>query len=231
MITTISAEPARRVSEEEGSPPERSDKMAIMAALAMTELLGSSKLEPPRKRKLSEEALVSTQQQSKKMASPACHYEELGAVVSTASSTSPTTVQSRNPSPVGMAPPVGYYNKNDEREHARISPTYHEEPSRKGLPKSLSFRKICSKCGKTRGEHGELGFGNKCLYQECGKCGAGVQMHTLHSVPMGIQCSLSEKDGAIPGAVDFYTRKIRDLALRADIERGLKKLGKQVVKV
>jgi hypothetical protein len=56
-------------------------------------------------------------------------------------------------------------------------------------------------------------------------------MHTLLSVPMGIQCSLSEKDGAMPGAADSYARKIRDLALRADLERGLKQFEKQVVEV
>jgi hypothetical protein len=205
--------------------------MAIMAALAMTELLGSSELEASHKRKYSEEALLSTQQQFKKKAPTEFHYEETGAIVSTASSRSPTTVQSRNPSPVGMTPPAGFYNKSDEREHARVSPSYHEQPSRNFLPKSLSFRKICSRCGKTRGEHGELGFGNKCVYQDCGKCGAGIQMHTLLNVPMGIQCSLSEKDGAMPGAADSYTRKIRDLALRADMERGLKQLRKQVVEV
>lgn len=40
---------------------------------------------------------------------------------------------------------------------SRYTPTM----KRKSLPKGLSYRKICSRCGKTRSEHGELGFGNK----------------------------------------------------------------------
>jgi len=75
------------------------------------------------------------------------------------------------------------------------------------LPKSLSFRKICSKCGKTRGEHGELGFGNKCVYQECGRCGAGVQMHVKAKVPMGFFCSLSVDNGAQPTCIRNYDKK------------------------
>jgi hypothetical protein len=90
-----------------------------------------------------------------------------------------------------------------------------------GLPKSLSFRKICSKCGKTRGEHGELGFGHRCVYQDCGKCGAGVQTHIVHGIPMGILCTLTEKQGATPGAAAKYNRKIHDLAIRAELQQRL----------
>jgi hypothetical protein len=90
-----------------------------------------------------------------------------------------------------------------------------------GLPKALSFRKICSKCGKTRGEHGELGFGNKCVFQDCGKCGAGVQMHTKAGSSMGILCRLTVEEGATPGAATTYERKIRDLAARAELQKTL----------
>ena len=90
-----------------------------------------------------------------------------------------------------------------------------------GLPKSLSFRKICSRCGKTRGEHGELGFGNKCLYQDCGKCGADQRWHEAANQSMGISCQLSVAQGAIPGAALAYERKIRDLATRAELQRSL----------
>jgi hypothetical protein len=90
-----------------------------------------------------------------------------------------------------------------------------------GLPKALSFRKICSKCGKTRGEHGELGFGNKCVFQDCGKCGAGVQMHTKAGSPMGILCRLTVDEGATPGAATTYERKIRELAARAELQKTL----------
>jgi hypothetical protein len=96
-----------------------------------------------------------------------------------------------------------------------------EERTAAGLPKSLSFRKICSRCGKTRGEHGELGFGNKCVYQDCGKCGAGYHWHELAAQPMGIMCRLTVEQGAIPGAAAVYDRKIRDLAARAELQRAL----------
>jgi hypothetical protein len=105
----------------------------------------------------------------------------------------------------------------------RASPTYEDVIRSSGLPKSLSFRKICSKCGKTRGEHGELGFGNKCVYQDCGKCGAGVQMHLKANVPMGILCTLTVEDGAKPGAAANYERKIRELASRAEIQKEMQK--------
>ena len=87
------------------------------------------------------------------------------------------------------------------------------------LPKSLSFRKICSKCGKTRSEHGELGFGNKCVYQDCGRCGAGIETHLKAGVPMGFSCSLTVEDGAIPGMSDMYDKKIRDLAAMATLKK------------
>lgn len=90
------------------------------------------------------------------------------------------------------------------------------------LPKALSYRKICSKCGKTRGEHGELGFGNKCVYQDCGRCGAGVQMHVKANMPMGFLCTLTVKEGATPGAAEQYQSKINDLAMAAELKKKLK---------
>jgi hypothetical protein len=90
------------------------------------------------------------------------------------------------------------------------------------LPKGLSFRKICSTCGKTRGEHGELGFGNKCVFQECGRCGAGVQMHIKANAPMGFLCSLTVERGAQPGAAASYEKKIHNLAVQAELQRGAK---------
>ena len=107
-------------------------------------------------------------------------------------------------------------------------PTPYEDFVRtSGLPKSLSFRKICSKCGKTRGEHGELGFGNKCVYQECGKCGAGIQTHLSAHQPMGILCKLTVQQGAVPGAAATYERKIRELAVRADLQKELQRRKQQ----
>lgn len=88
-----------------------------------------------------------------------------------------------------------------------------------GLPKSLSFRKICSRCGKTRGEHGELGFGHKCQYRDCGRCGAAQRWHVSAGQPMGVACRLTVPQGALPGAAAAYERKIRDLATRAELQR------------
>jgi hypothetical protein len=158
-------------------------------------------------------------------------------------------VESRNPSPVSMAGPrpyVGqlhphrrspvqphmhhhyraprpfpYYGSPPQSNPQVVSSTYEDVIKTSGLPKSLSFRKICSKCGKTRGEHGELGFGNKCVYQDCGKCGAGVQVHVKTGTPMGILCRLTLEEGATPGASATYDRKIRELAARAELQKTL----------
>lgn len=88
-----------------------------------------------------------------------------------------------------------------------------------GLPKSLSFRKICSKCGKPRSEHGDLGFGNRCAFQECGKCGASVERHLRYRSPMGVLCHLTVRQGAVPGAATEYRRKLAELAARADLQK------------
>jgi Tesmin/TSO1-like CXC domain, cysteine-rich domain len=97
---------------------------------------------------------------------------------------------------------------------------YEEVTRSSGLPKSLSFRKICSRCGKPRSEHGENGFGNKCVYQECGKCGASVHQHAAAGHVMGVLCQMSVQEGAVAGAAACYDRKIRELAKRADLQRG-----------
>ena len=109
-----------------------------------------------------------------------------------------------------------------------VNRSYEETMRSCGLPKSLSFRKICSKCGKTRSEHGELGFGNKCVFQECGKCLAGIHMHRKAGQPMGILCQLTVQQGATPGAAVLYDRKIRQLAARAELQRAMQKRNKKV---
>ena len=124
------------------------------------------------------------------------------------------------------SPPVD--NKNGTSSTLRGSPTPYDEMLRTcGLPRSLSFRKICSKCGKTRGEHGELGFGNKCVFQECGRCGAGQETHVNHGHSMGILCQLTVRQGATPGAAQSYDRKIRELAARADMQKALRRRKEQ----
>jgi hypothetical protein len=39
--------------------------------------------------------------------------------------------------------------------------------------------------------------------------------------PMGILCTLSEQEGASPGAARAYERKIMDLAVRAELQQKL----------
>lgn len=46
-------------------------------------------------------------------------------------------------------------------------------------------------------------------------------MHRKAHCPMGILCTLSVEDGAIPGSADAYERKIKDLAARAELQRSL----------
>lgn len=249
-------EPTRRVSNDSAAPlaaAKADDRMAIMAALAMTELVGGGSSRPggavgpltdenSRKRKVSE-GDTSEQQPKKKNPSPTAVEDiEVRAVVSANPTMSPP--HSRDNSPVGVVmppppPPQQFcsysFSGNSKTPYneavamtvpppkvgTRVSPTYEETTRNSGLPKSLSFRKICSKCGKTRGEHGELGFGNKCVYQECGRCGAGLHMHVKNNISMGILCTLSEEQGAVPGASEAYERKIRDLAFRAECQKGL----------
>lgn len=99
--------------------------------------------------------------------------------------------------------------------------SYENVTQTSGLPKALSFRKICSKCGKTRAEHGDCGFGNKCQFQVCGKCSASWEAHTDANSPMGVLCRLTVEEGATPHAAESYDRKIRELAERAELEKSL----------
>ena len=46
-------------------------------------------------------------------------------------------------------------------------------------------------------------------------------MHVKANVQMGILCTLSEQDGATPGAARAYERKIQDLAVRAELQQKL----------
>eukprot|EP00548_Thalassiothrix_antarctica_P006548 CAMPEP_0194153900 /NCGR_PEP_ID=MMETSP0152-20130528/58409_1 /TAXON_ID=1049557 /ORGANISM="Thalassiothrix antarctica, Strain L6-D1" /LENGTH=555 /DNA_ID=CAMNT_0038859585 /DNA_START=45 /DNA_END=1709 /DNA_ORIENTATION=- len=229
----------RSITSSMDKPPE--DRMAIMAAVAMTELLGVGKR--PRSRspeKTNTETFL--ERSAKRQRTEELQQGGQHAIVSAASSdsSSPETIRkyssrddSPRGSPVSFTPYTGSYYRSSSitsyspsQQHTaplhQQCPKVYEEATRlSGLPKSLSFRKICSKCGKTRGEHGELGFGHRCVYQECGKCGAGVQMHVKAGVPMGILCSLTEKDGAIPGKARAYERKIQDLAIRAELQQKL----------
>jgi hypothetical protein len=89
------------------------------------------------------------------------------------------------------------------------------------LPKGLTFRKVCSSCGRQRAEHGEFGFGNKCPLTTCGKCGADAQCHQNRRVSMGVTCTLTESDGAVAGFPKKYEAMLADLAARAEIRAEL----------
>jgi hypothetical protein len=81
-----------------------------------------------------------------------------------------------------------------------------------GLPRCLSFRKICSRCGKTRAEHGDQhGFGHTCDFSDCGKCGCTAHVHDQHGETMGVLCRLTKEMGACPRAMAAYEATIQRL--------------------
>lgn len=121
--------------------------------------------------------------------------------------------ESRNPSPVErsgqcMEVPV------QRPVHVLITGNMLKNST---LPKELSFRKICSRCGRTRGAHGELGFGNRCPFNDCARCLARNEVHVKFNMPMGFRCCLTEKQGAVPGASERYDQSI--LSLTKDYRR------------
>ena len=86
-----------------------------------------------------------------------------------------------------------------------------------GLPINLTFRKICSKCGRQRSQHGEFGFGNKCCFSTCGRCGADSKLHEENDECMGVSCKLAEKlnDNKLRISSADYGRMLEELATRA----------------
>lgn len=170
---------------------------------------------------------VSMQDPPAARASPLCLLPPHGHQIS------PPQYRWGSPPPYLRSTPPPYPRGSPSPQYMRTfnakapSPTYQEVTRNSGLPKSLSFRKICSKCGKSRGEHGDLGYGNKCVFQECGKCGAGQHVHDLACQSMGILCNLTVEEGATPVASQAYERKIRDLAARAHFQRELSRRTKE----
>jgi hypothetical protein len=210
----------QRISETyrqmDSQPNENApDHLAIMAALAMTELCGT---------KRSASSDMEIERAAKRIKTSDKGDEK--PIVSCSSSSNSSSPETIHVSPQPSPDRVPFFS-NQCYPYAAIHPmtfrpkAYEETTRLSGLPKSLSFRKICSKCGKTRSEHGELGFGHRCVYQDCGRCGAGIQTHTKAGIPMGILCTLSEHEGAVPGAARAYERKIQDLASRAELQQSL----------
>lgn len=87
------------------------------------------------------------------------------------------------------------------------------------LPPGVSFRKICSHCGRQRAEHADFGFGSKCKMNTCGRCGADEKTHKIHNVMMGFHCSLSAENGADSGASAKYDATLNDLSVRAEVQK------------
>lgn len=91
------------------------------------------------------------------------------------------------------------------------------------LPKGLTYRKVCSNCGRQRAEHGEFGFGNKCPFTTCGRCGAEEDLHLKESglCKMGVLCELTEEEGAKRGTREKYEAMLIDLSARAEVRAGM----------
>ena len=111
--------------------------------------------------------------------------------------------------------PMTSSNKNSNRDGGNSNTTR--------LPPFLSFRKICSKCGRVRSDHGELGFGNKCIFKNCGKCYASDQVHDTLGVKMGYTCTLTERDSpAVNTAmIKKYNMNIKELAAMAKLKKDI----------
>ena len=60
------------------------------------------------------------------------------------------------------------------------------------------------------------------MFQDCGRCGAGVQMRVKANFPIGFLCALTVKEGATPGASEIYLKKINALAVAAALKKKLK---------
>ncbi|CAJ1953128.1 unnamed protein product [Cylindrotheca closterium] len=232
-------------SEKLSAHSKSEDRMTMIAAVAMTELFGKAPRQASggtskgagasEKRKFHNKAKSSQSKKGALRASLGINHMKL-----------------RSPSSVcAFIPQSRRYNMSNGGEHGpsrhsyfpiqtspalfqyhhrppRPSPTYKNVIKSIGLPKALSFRKICSRCGRARGEHSELGFGNKCVFDDCGKCHAGIQIHKQYGSPMGVLCCLSVKEGAIPEQVCRYARKIRDLSARAMLLKSLKQDKQEV---
>lgn len=89
------------------------------------------------------------------------------------------------------------------------------------LPKSLSFRSICSKCGRSRKDHGERWFGGQCKFNSCGKCGLSSEDHIRLGVKTGWYCSLTESNGAKTSVIQNYMKCIDTLAMTAEYKKSI----------
>lgn len=214
------------------------DKLAIMAALAMTELAGNSNNKRSYQGDNDDSVILKKPRCSNQSGITDGHTTIEFATVSKSSSTSSI------PSPSNSI--STFHSASSEENHApqnitsfpmQMAVTHVLEKKAKmtlgdsrddllsstntRLPTSLSFRKICSKCGRSRNEHGELGFGNNCVYDDCAKCGASQKDHEKEGVQMGFYCSLTERGSPFvkAGMADCYIRKIYGMATMAKLKK------------
>lgn len=216
------------------------DKLALMAALAMTELAGSSN----KKRTFQESNDVDDTVVAKKARSNYAAITNVDTTIELATVSKSSSSSSNVPSPSNSI--STFHSSSSEENHApqsnttfpiQMAVTHVLEKKAKmmlddskedtstlsntKLPRSLSYRKICSKCGRSRNEHGEFGFGNNCVFEDCAKCGASQRDHDKEGVPMGFHCSLTERGSPFvnAGMADCYLRKIYDMAAMAKLKK------------
>lgn len=112
------------------------------------------------------------------------------------------------------APSKGSSRPVSQPENPPMKALYSETG---GLPINLTFRKICSRCGRQRAEHGEFGFGNKCCFSTCGRCGSDAKLHEENRESMGVSCKLAEKldDNKLRICSKDYDKMLEELSERA----------------
>jgi uncharacterized protein YnzC (UPF0291/DUF896 family) len=76
----------------------------------------------------------------------------------------------------------------------RLDGINDKKPAAKILPKGVTFNMICKNCGRKKSEHGGYGFGSRCGYQYCARCGVDKTYHLFINSPMGYFC----KNSSIP---------------------------------
>mmetsp|Transcript_401 Transcript_401/g.671 ORF Transcript_401/g.671 Transcript_401/m.671 type:complete len:460 (-) Transcript_401:71-1450(-) len=217
------------------------DRMALMAALAMTELATISN-----KKRAWQEDTDNTVAIVKKPRSNLSGITNVDKPIELATVSKSSSLSSNNsiPSPSNSISTIHSSSTDENRaphkitefpiqmavahaleQKAKLIPSDAQEDipvfSNTKLPQSLSFRKICSKCGRSRNEHGELGFGNNCVFEDCAKCGASQKEHEKEGVQMGFHCSLTERGSpfAKAGMADCYVRKIIEMATMAKLKK------------
>ena len=214
------------------------DGLAIMAALAMAELAGGS-MESKRPRTSIETTMNAKKQRFS--TSPPTEYptQQLNRSISSSpdnciadKDSFQATNENYHPDavspakfPMQLAVKAAMEMRSGNKPRNLLDNAFQATSiSRNKLPKSLSFRKICSTCGRSRSDHGEYSFGNKCIIDQCGKCGLHKDVHSSAGTQMGFYCNLAEKGVNVNMAkVEAYHRYIQDLAAISKLRKEMSK--------